>query len=265
MPDSQAHHPLDFTCALVTGGGGGIGKALAQWLVSRGKKVLLAGRTESNLRAAAKEVGAAGYYVLDTGKTDAMPAFVRRLTAEHPDVDCLVNNAGVQRPLDVSRDAAEDFLARADAEIDINIRGPLHLALLLLPHLRARPHGACVVNVSSVLGFVPFSVVNPVYNGTKAWLHFWSMNLRTQLARDPALRHVRVVEIAPPMVGTDLHREREDPDDNKKHNNGSALTVEEFVDEVARKWEAGEDMITAGPGNAIVGQWYDTMGGKYPG
>ncbi len=261
MPDT---HPLDFTCALVTGGGGGIGKALGQWLISRGKKVLLAGRTESNLRAAADEIGAAGYYVLDTGKTDDMPLFVQHLTTEHPDLDCLINNAGVQRPLDVANDDAADFLSRADAEININIRGPLHLALLLLPHLRTRPR-ATIVNVSSVLGFVPFSIINPVYNGTKAWLHFWSMNLRTQLANSPELRHVRVVEIAPPMVATDLHREREDPDDNKKHKNENTLTVEEFMDEVQRKWEAGEEMITAGPGNAIVGKWHDAFSERYPG
>ncbi|GJN71041.1 hypothetical protein PLICBS_005102 [Purpureocillium lilacinum] len=261
MPDT---HPLDFTCALVTGGGGGIGKALGQWLISRGKKVLLAGRTESNLRAAADEIGAAGYYVLDTGKTDDMPLFVQHLTTEHPDLDCLINNAGVQRPLDVANDDAADFLSRADAEININIRGPLHLALLLLPHLRTRPR-ATIVNVSSVLGFVPFSIINPVYNGTKAWLHFWSMNLRTQLARSAELRHVRVVEIAPPMVATDLHREREDPDDNKKHKNENTLTVEEFMDEVQRKWEAGEEMITAGPGNAIVGKWHDAFSERYPG
>lgn len=74
---------------------------------------------------------------------------------------------------------------------------------------------------------------------------------------------MRIVEIAPPAVGTDLHREREDPDDNKKHKNPQALTVEEFMDEVTKKLENGDDMITAGMGNDIVNQWHETMGAKY--
>jgi len=133
-------------------------------------------------------------------------------------------------------------------------------ALALLPHLRTKP-SALVINVSSVLGFIPFSIINPVYNGTKAWLHFWSMNLRTQLAQ--AGCNVRVVEIAPPMVESDLHREREDPDDNKKKNNSMALTMEEFIEETAAKLERGDDMIGVGTGEGIVGKWYDAFGERY--
>ncbi|EFY87370.1 hypothetical protein J3458_015502 [Metarhizium acridum] len=249
---------LDFRCAVITGGGGGIGKAMARYLVSKGKTVLLAGRTESNLQSAAREIGAAGYYVVDVGKTADIPPFVGRVTREHPELDCLVNNAGVQRPLDIVKDGA--FVAKADREIDINIRGPMHLTLGLLPHLQARPN-AVIINVSSILGFVPFSVINPVYNGTKAWLHFWSMNLRTQLRQ--AGSSVRVVEVAPPTVGTDLHREREDPDDNKKGKNPQSLSVDEFMGEVSRKLEAGDETISAGVGNDIVEKWYRTYGAQY--
>ncbi|KAK4183956.1 hypothetical protein QBC35DRAFT_506949 [Podospora australis] len=252
---------LNFQCAIVTGGGGGIGKALAAYFISKGKKVLIAGRTESNLQKTAKEIGTAGYYLLDTGKTSDIPAFIAKVTAEHPELDCLVNNAGVQRPLEISKLDATEFLGKADQEIDINIRGPMHLALGLLSHFRQKK-SAIIINVSSVLGFVPFSIINPVYNGTKAWLHFWSMNLRTQLKRDEGGR-IKVVEIAPPMVGTDLHRDREDPDDNKKEKNAEALTVEEFIEAVAEGLEKGHDIITAGKMGDIVGQWYSTFGGVY--
>lgn len=256
---------MNLRCALVTGGGGGIGKALAAHFVARGKKVLLAGRTESNLAEAAREMGAADYYVLDTGDIPSIPAFIRKITADHPDLDCLINNAGVQRPLQVLKDKPEDFLSKADQEININIRGPMHLALGLLPHFGDEtkcPGGALVVNVSSVLGFVPFSIINPVYNGTKAWLHFWSMNLRTQL-RSAGAGRVRVVEIAPPMVATDLHREREDPDDNKKENNPISLSVDEFMEEVARGLDEGAETIGAGMGKGIIEDWYRTFGGMY--
>jgi short-subunit dehydrogenase involved in D-alanine esterification of teichoic acids len=245
----------DFKCAFVTGGGGGIGKALANQLIKDGKKVIIAGRTESNLQSASKEIGAAAYYVLDTGKVDSIPEFVKKLTSEHPELDCLINNAGVQRPLDVNKDDPADFASKADQEIDINIRGPMHLALHLLPHLKPKDH-PLIVNISSVLGFVPFSIINPVYNGTKAWLHFWSMALRTQLKDS----NVKVVEIAPPTVATDLHREREDPDDNKKSKNAKALSVEEFVEEVREKWRAGEECIGAGMAGEIVKTWDEGMG-----
>jgi short-subunit dehydrogenase involved in D-alanine esterification of teichoic acids len=245
----------NFKTALVTGGGGGIGKALSQQLIKDGKKVIIAGRTESNLQSTSKEIGAAAYYVLDTGDVSSIPSFVEKLVSEHPDIDCLVNNAGVQRPLDVNKDEPVEFAKKADQEIDINIRGPMHLALHLLKHFKSKPN-ALIVNVSSILGFVPFSIINPVYNGTKAWMHFWSMALRTQIKDS----NVKVIEIAPPTVSTDLHRERSDPNDNKKENNKEALTVDEFVDEVIGKWKKGHEMIAAGPANKIVAAWEESMG-----
>jgi short-subunit dehydrogenase involved in D-alanine esterification of teichoic acids len=88
----------------------------------------------------------------------------------------LINNAGVQRPLDVN-----DFdLSKADQEIDINIRGLMHLAIGFLPHFKTKP-SATIMNDSSVLGFIPFSIISPVYSAAKVWVHFWTMNLRTQL------------------------------------------------------------------------------------
>ncbi|KPM44066.1 hypothetical protein AK830_g2445 [Neonectria ditissima] len=255
MPQSDN---LGFTCAVVTGGGGGIGRALAEYFISKGKKVLLVGRTESNLRSTAEEIGAAGYYVLDTGKISDIPNFINKITSEHPELDCLVNNAGVQRPIDVLKN--DDFLEKADEEININIRGPMHLALGLIPHFKGKP-SAWIVNVSSILGFVPFSIINPVYNGTKAWQHFWSMNLRTQLQSGGT--NIRVIEIAPPMVATDLHRERENPDDNKKENSPQTLTLEEFMSDVTPKLERGDDTIGAGMGAKVVETWYASFGDRY--
>ncbi|RAK75322.1 putative short-chain dehydrogenases/reductase [Aspergillus fijiensis CBS 313.89] len=254
---------LTFNCALITGGGGGLGKAIASYLLRKGKKVIIAGRTEQTLRQTAQEIGATDYFVLDTGVVSQIPAFIRTLTARYPEVDCLINNAGVQRPLDVLGDAPADFLAKADQEIDINIRGPMHLTLGLLEHFRALPHGrATIMNVSSILAFVPFSVINPVYNGTKAWLHFWSMTLRTQLEKG-GYEGIRVVEVVPPSVGTDLHRDRSDPDDNKKHKNPKALTVEEFMEFFIRGLEGGQDVIAPGVSQEVVDKWYAQFGGMY--
>jgi hypothetical protein len=68
---------------------------------------------------------------------------------------------------------------------------------------------------------------------------------------------------APPTVATDLHRERDDPDDNKKEKNAKARSVEEFMDEVAGKLEAGEETMSAGVGNGIIERWYGTFGEQY--
>lgn len=253
---------LDFKCALVTGGGGGIGRGIAEYFLKSGKEVIICGRTESNLQQTAKELNndKLSYYVLDTGDVKAIPAFVRKITTEHPDIDCLVNNAGVQRPLEVDKMDADEFLSKADQEIDIDIRGPMHLALHFLPHFRSKD-GAVIMNVSSLLAFFPMSIINPVYNGSKAWLHFWSMNLRTQLEHSGS--NVRVIEIAPPTVSTDLHREREDPSDNSKEKNSAALSVDEFMSEVIEKWKKDEDTIGAGPANQYVDKWFDAYGKEY--
>ncbi|KAK0266351.1 hypothetical protein LTR48_003761 [Friedmanniomyces endolithicus] len=255
---------LDFKSALITGGGGGIGLAFAKYFVAQGKSVIICGRTESKLQDASKQLHDCPYYVLDTGNISAIPAFIKEITDAHPELDCLVNNAGVQRPLNVNEMSAEDFTQKADQEIAINIQGPMHLAVGLLPHFRTKS-GAVIMNVSSVLGFIPTSVINPVYNGTKAWVHFWSMNLRTQLEQaassgDPT---IRVIEIAPPSVGTDLHRERKDPNDNKKDKNPSALSVEEFMDDVVKAWKEDRDVIGAGPSQKVVERWYSEFGSDY--
>jgi short-subunit dehydrogenase involved in D-alanine esterification of teichoic acids len=144
---------------------------------------------------------------------------------------------------------AKEFLEKADNEVNINVRGPMHLAVGLLPHFRSKK-SAVIMNVSSVLGFIPFSIINPVYNGTKAFMHFNTMNLRSQL--EQAGDNIKVVEIAPPSVTTDLHREREDPRDNTKDKNPNALSVEEFLEEVKKGWRENADCIGAGMSQKIV-------------
>ena len=127
-------------------------------------------------------------------------------------------------------------MSRADQEIDINIRGPLHLCLAFLPHFTILPaeKKGVIINVSSVLGYLPSSVINPVYNGTKAWVHMYSLNLRTQYEKGGK---IKVVEIASPTVSTALHRDRTDPSDNSKEKNKAAMSVDEVIKEVEEGWE----------------------------
>lgn len=245
---------LLFKCALITGGGGGIGRAMAEHFIDMGKSVIIAGRTEATLKQTASEIGAKAYYILDVGNISSISSFVDQLVSKHPEVDCVINNAGVQRPFQVLGPDYGFDLNKADQEIDINIRGPMHLSVGLIPHLNEQPNGGVIMNVSSVLGYNPISLVNPVYNGTKAWIHFFSMNLRSQL-RDAGSK-IKVVEIVPPTVETALHRERKDPEDNKKaHGNKAALSLEEFMEQIVEGWRADKDTVPAGMGHELVEKW----------
>jgi len=72
-----------------------------------------------------------------------------------------------------------------------------------------------------------------------------------------------VIEIAPPTVSTDLHRERKDPNDNKKDKNSAALSVHEFMKEVAQSLESNKDYTGAGPSQKVLDRWYGEFGTDY--
>ncbi|KID93666.1 NAD(P)-binding domain protein, partial [Metarhizium majus ARSEF 297] len=161
---------LDFRCAVITGGGGGIGKAMARHLVSKGKTVLLAGRTESNLQSAARDVGAAGYYLLDVGKTADMSPFVGRITREHP--RARLPDQQRRRP------AAPGYpqgrrLCRQGRPGNRHQRPGTYApdaraAAASADQAQRRYYQRC----RAFWALSPFPSFNPVYNGTKAWRHF---------------------------------------------------------------------------------------------
>jgi short-subunit dehydrogenase involved in D-alanine esterification of teichoic acids len=253
---------LSFKCALITGGGGGLGRAMAEALIAMGKDVIIAGRTQANLEKTAAEIGAKDAFVLDVSDISSIDGFIKKIVSAYPELDCVINNAGVQRPFQILGPDYGFDLGQADQEIDTNIRGPLHLSVGLVPHFNSLPNGGVIMNVSSVLGYNPYSLVNPVYNGTKAWVHFFTMNLRSQLRQ--AGSKIKVVEIVPPTVETALHRDRKDPDDNKKaHGNSAALSVSEFMEQIQEGWRDNKDTCPAGLGHELVEKWYAAYGEPY--
>ena len=75
-----------------------------------------------------------------------------------------------------------------------------------------------------------------------------------------------MVEIVPPSVETALHRDKSDPDDNKKsHGSQGALSIQEFMDEIKEGWQADRNVCTAGPGHEIIAAWSDAVGSRYAG
>ena len=181
---------------LITGGGTGIGRGLAEALHAEGAHVIIAGRREAPLKAVADANPGIAYEILDVENPDAIKAFAVKLVKDHPALNAVINNAGVMRAEDL---LAEPFdLSDAEATVAINLLGPIRLTAALLPHLREQAQ-ATVMTVSSGLAFVPLAMT-PTYCATKAAIHSYSQSLAFQL-KDTS---VRVIELAPPGVATDL-------------------------------------------------------------
>ncbi len=179
---------------LITGGGSGIGAALAHRFHDRGDTVIIAGRRQAALDTAAAGRANIHTMTLDADDPAAVTAFAAAVTARFPGLNVLVNNAGIMRAeaLDTTRD-----LADAEATIATNLLGPIRMTDALVDHLIARGDGV-VVNVTSGLAFVPL-VMTPTYSATKAAMHSYTVSLRAALAG-----RVEVIELAPPAVQTEL-------------------------------------------------------------
>jgi uncharacterized oxidoreductase len=214
---------------LVTGGASGIGLALAQRFAKSGSKVIICGRREEKLREAAATSHGLITRVCDVGSEADRVALAEWVVREHPKLNVLVNNAGIQRRgIDLGR--AEPW-PDMHSEIAINLEAPIHLTGLLTPHLRKQANAA-ILNVTSGLSFVPIAYM-PVYCATKAALHSITLSLRHQLANSG----VKVVEIIPPAVNTDLGGPG-------LHTFG--VPLDEFADEVMKRLDAGELEIAYG-------------------
>ena len=181
---------------LITGGGSGIGRGLAEALHGLGNQVIITGRRQAALESVTAANPGMKLARLDIDDADAIRAFVQEATAAFPTLNVLVNNAGIQRPEDL-RTQDEDLTAM-EAMVTTNLLGPIRLTTALLPLLRSQPRST-VINVTSALAFVPGSGV-PTYSATKAAMHSYTMSLRQQLRRTST----DVIEIIPPFVQTGL-------------------------------------------------------------
>lgn len=179
---------------LITGGGSGIGRELARRFNALGNTVIVAGRRKATLDETIAGRDRMYATVLNVEDPEAITAFARRVTAEHPALNVLINNAGIMRRENLTR--TRD-LGDAEETIVTNLLGPVRLTNALTDHLLGRPNAA-IVNVSSGLAFVPLSVT-PTYNATKAAIHSYTVSLREQLKG-----RVEVIELAPPAVQTEL-------------------------------------------------------------
>jgi uncharacterized oxidoreductase len=200
----------------ITGGGSGIGRALAEAFHERGNKVIVSGRRRANLDEVVAANPGMAAIELDITDPTSIDAAAARLVAEHPDLNVLVNNAGIMLP-DRAGGRVDDRLL-VDT-VTTNLVGPIRMTSALVDHLKGKK-GATIDYTSSVLGFVPMAVT-AVYSATKAALHSYAMSQRF-LLKDAG---VRVLEIAPPWVRTDLMNSREAEAEQ-------AMPLDQFIAEV---------------------------------
>ena len=202
---------------LITGGTSGIGLGLALRLHEAGNKVIITGRRKNLLDQIAADHPGIDTIVLDVTDPASIAHTRETVTSTYPDVNVLVNNAGIMLIENLADpDSLPDALRVAEDTVTTNLLGPIRLVNALLPHLTAKDDAA-IINVSSGLAFVPLPAT-PTYNATKAAIHSFSESLRIQLADTS----VRVIELVPPAVRTTLLGQQDDE---------RAMPLEDFLTE----------------------------------
>jgi uncharacterized oxidoreductase len=181
---------------LITGGGSGIGRGLAEAFHALGNQVVIAGRRKQVLEQTTAANPGMTSVLLDIDDATSIRALASHLGANYPTLNVLINNAGIMRAENLLAERVD--VADAEATIITNLLGPIRLTAALLPLLRKQPHST-IINISSGLATVPLTLT-PTYCATKAAIHSYTQSLRYQLRETTT----EVLELIPPYVGTEL-------------------------------------------------------------
>lgn len=209
---------------LITGGGSGIGRGLAEAFHKLGNQVVIAGRRQSVLDETTSANPGMKSLTLDVENGDAIKEFAAKVTAEFPALNVVINNAGSGQFEDIAKDGIDVKLV--ESAFTTNVLGPIRLTAALLDHLKKQPQST-VANVTSGLAFLPL-VWMATYCSTKAALHSYTESLRYQL-KDTS---VEVLEIAPPYVQTHFGGEAQKADPR-------AMPLEAYIAETMEAFTSG--------------------------
>jgi len=224
---------MEGNTILITGGATGIGFSMAKYFLKKGNTVIICGRREDRLAQAAGELPGLHTVKCDVAVSGDREKLLHHMKKKFPEVNILINNAGVQRDIDLKKEIPE---AEND-EVRINLEAPISLSSIFVPLLSGKDNAA-IVNVSSGLAFmVERAAGMPIYCATKAGLHAFSMAQRIQLAP----LGIRVIEMIPPMVESELNIES-----RRKRNMVKSpymLTSDDYVEKALAKMEQNVDEI----------------------
>ena len=207
---------LKGNTVLITGATSGIGLAFAEEILKEGCTVLICGRRKDRLMALQEKHENLHAKLCDIASAEGRVSLANWALENFPSLNMLINNAGVQLKTDMTRPVDLD---RVYSEVDTNVIAPIHLTSLLAQHLQTKKEAA-IVNISSGLAFSPLAFM-PVYCATKAAIHSLTLSLRFQLRNTT----VKVFEIAPPAVDTELGSDRRQ---DKSQTHGG-MPVSEFM------------------------------------
>jgi len=185
---------------LVTGGGSGIGFAIAKLFSEKGNKVIITGRDEQKLKAAAEQLSNVKYFVADITNSDNVDELLAFVVFDYGVIDVLVNNAAVTNVYNLKSDG--DIFAKATEEIATNYLAVVNLTEKFLPLLEKQPEAA-IVNVNAIIGLSP-SVYMPTHSVSKSALRAFSQILRFTLEK--AESTVKIIEVYPPLVKTEFSK-----------------------------------------------------------
>lgn len=224
---------------LITGGGSGIGLALAQKFLANNNAVIITGRNLAKLEKVKQDFPKMHIYQSDVTSDEDVKKLSEAVQEKFGGLDVLINNAGIMNLVDAGNE--QNDLQKQMQEIEINYHSPIRVLHYFLPLLK-KSKNAVLVNVSSGLAYVPFAQA-PVYSGTKAALHFWTQAIRPQLKP----HGIKVVELLPPVVDTPLaHGADIAEDDNLK-----PMPPEKLATIFWKDYLKGKEEITPGISKAL--------------
>lgn len=225
-PSNQATiMQLNNNTIFITGGTSGIGRALAEAFHRRGNQIIIAGRRKELLDEVTRANPGMDAVELDVADAAQIQHVASRLIARYPKLNVVINNAGIM-PFDDAGGALDD--AKAVHLVETNLLGPVRVSAAFIAHLKRQPQ-AWLINNSSVLAYVPLAAT-ALYSATKAAIHSYSLSQRFMLRNTS----VRVLEIAPPWVDTDLVHKSGDP---------RAMPLDAFIAQTMDKLSTATDEV----------------------